>query len=331
MPLSPVLVTLPEGGRFGAAMRSILSEDVLCRVVDRLKCINWREARRDFYRQREENVTDDPVFRDIFGPETRRAMAATVGMFFEDDIDPDFDVAAHRMIRGDYIAPHTDENDFGERYRLTVTLNEHWNIQEGGILLILKGADIRSIFDAWLPTLNNGFLFKIGPDSFHAVTPVTSDRARLSLIFTFKSREEFGRSQAAIARSWYPFPWDSDLRQAAFNAGLMGISFGTFQSPYRLLCFASAADLTNRLGALGNMPSTLSYSTCAAINVDENGRQPKGSDAARVADVAGFDRLPLITIVRRTNGQHVLANGSHRLSHAVNRGLPIAASIFSEI
>lgn len=324
----PVLVTLPENGRFGSAMKGILSDDILRQVIGLLEGLAWHEARREFYRQREENLTHHPAFKKIFHHSMRDQIAERVGAFFGDDVASDFDISAHKMIKGDYIAPHTDENTHGERYRLTITLNESWRSEDGGILLILKDGDVRSISDAWLPTCNNGFIFRICSSSYHAVTPVLSDRARLSLILTFKRKREDAPERTPDP--WYPFPWEPDLKQAIFNAAAMGIPSGTFRSNYSFVQFPSADHFRKCLGILHNAPATLSYSDCHARNVDERGLQLKGSDVDRIRALSNYERLPPITIVRRRTGEHVLVNGSHRLSLAVDGNIQIAATVFDE-
>lgn len=329
--MNPVLVTLPENGRFGAAMKRILPAPMLSVLLARLETVEWHEARREFYRQREENLTSHPAFADVFDLAARCRIAADVGSFFDAEIDPQFDVAAHKMIRGDYIAPHTDENDGGECYRLTVTLNEGWRADEGGILLVLRDSDVRSVRDAWLPTQNNGLLFRIGPDSYHAVTPVTSDRARLSLVFTFKDGLRGDKAALPSTEPWYPFPWEPDLKDAAETAVAEGIARATFDGSYRMARFASARELRAALGVLENAPRTLSYTTDrGARNVDAGGEQPKGTDTVRMRVMEEYARLPPIAIVRRRCGGHILVNGSHRLSYAVDNGWPIVAAVFEE-
>lgn len=330
MGLTPIMVTLPEDGRFGAALTGVLDDAMVDELTRRLEKLEWHEARQSFYRQREVCLTGDPGFADLFTMAWRRAIAATVGAFFRDSVSDSFDVAAHQMLRGDYIAPHTDQNRWGEKYRLTVTLNREWQPNDGGVLLILKNGDVRSATDAWLPTRNNGFLFGIGPDSWHAVRPVATDRPRLSLILTFKCCPSSG-DKAQAAERWYPFPWRPDIEQAIYNASAMDVAPHTFAQPYRLVSYRHAGELLTDLGMIRNAPPTMSYSGSASLNTDEQGRQLKGSDTARIAAVARHARLPPITLVRCRNGEHLLVNGSHRLSHAVDAGLPIAASLFDEM
>lgn len=327
--ICPYLVTLPEGGAFGSAMSRVFPERVYEGLSRCVRELDWHEARREFYRQRERKISCHPAFEKIFDRTARQGMADAVGDFFGASISADFDIAAHKMIEGDYIAAHTDENDFDEEFRLTVTLNERWSIEQGGILLTLRSGSMRDVEGAWLPSHNNGFLFQISERSFHAVTPVKSEIARYSLIFTFK------RSQAPykndVWRRWYPFPFKSDVSEAQYNAEVMGLDLRAFDAPYTRHAFSGKEEFDDFVdGTLLNAPQGLSYSRPGSRNVDERGQQPRGSDAERLAKIAELERIPPIALVRKVTGEYVLVNGSHRPSHAVDRGTAIAATIFSE-
>ena len=81
---------------------------------------------------------------------------------------------------------------------------------------------------------------------------------------------------------------------------------------------------------LENVPKNFSYEKSKSKNVDEFGKQPKGTDTERISRISKLQRFPPISIVKRKNGVFCLANGSHRLSHAVDCGLPIVATLFEE-
>lgn len=327
--ICPFLVTLPEVGAYGSAVTRVFPEAVYENLSNAVKDLDWQEARKDFYRQRERNVAGHQEFERIFDASQRQAMADAVGDFFGQSVSPDFDIAAHKMIEGDYIAAHTDENDFGEEFRLTVTLNTNWSVEQGGILLTLRTGNIRDVDGAWLPSPNNGFLFGISKTSFHAVTPVSSQSPRYSLIFTF--RRSVKSYQSESWRGWYPFPLKSDVSEARFTAEVMGIDVRAFDAAYARYIFSGREELEAFVGgALHNAPSDFSYRKPGSRNVDEHGEQPRGTDSERLAKIAGLERLPPIAIVRRLSGEFVLVNGSHRLSHAVERELSIAAIVFAE-
>lgn len=327
--ICPFLVTLPEGGAFGSAVTRVFPDSVYESLSKAVTELDWHEARRDFYRQRERNVAGHPEFERIFDKNFRQAMADAVGDFFGKSVAPDFDIAAHKMIEGDYIAAHTDENDFGEEFRLTVTLNKNWSVEQGGILLTLRSGSMRDVDGAWLPSPNNGLLFGISKSSFHAVTPVNSQVPRYSLIFTFKRLDK--PYQSGAWQHWYPFPLKSDVSEAQFTSEVMGLDVRAFDAAYTRHAFTGKKELeTFVAGELHNAPKDFSYCRPGSQNVDEYGKQPRGTDLERLERIAGLKRLPPIAIVRGSNGEFVLVNGSHRLSHAVESGLPIAAIVFAE-
>ncbi len=327
--ICPFLVTLPEGGSYGSAVSRVFPEPVYNSLHAAVRELDWHEARREFYRQRERNVAGHPGFEKVFDEKARQGMADAIGDFFGASISADFDIAAHKMIEGDYIAAHTDENDLGEEFRLTVTLNEDWSIDQGGILLTLRSGSTRDVDGAWLPSQNNGFLFGISERSFHAVTPVKSEAPRYSLILTFKrSNVPYARE---IWRHWYPFPFKSDVNEARYNAEVMGVDLRAFDAPYTRHTFSGHKEFDEFVGGtLFNAPKGFSYRHAGSRNVDEHGLQPRGTDIERLAKIAELERLPPIALVQRATGEYVLVNGSHRLSHAVDHGISIAATVFSE-
>ncbi|MFO1397404.1 MAG: 2OG-Fe(II) oxygenase family protein [Burkholderiales bacterium] len=310
-----------------AAIANVFSDSFYGQLVQGLASITWSEAVQEFYRQREADLRGITCYDELFNEYTRAVIAGAVGRFFGMPISPDFDVAAHKMIPGDFIGVHTDANTFRETHRMTITLNDNWSVDEGGVLLALNGGDLRSIRDAWLPTANNGFLFEVSERSFHAVTPVIGKRPRYSLILTFKALQE----RRPDRRSWVPFVLEADLEDARSTALHMGISYETFSCPYQYLEFDDSAAFRSFLGGrLENAPDEWSYRHGYSVNVDELGRQPKGTDEERLAIVYSLRRIPPIIVVRRKSHQYCLVDGSHRLSLANDDGMSIGVALFDE-
>lgn len=326
----PLLVNLPEGGRFGSAISRVFSSKTYHELYHEVRNLDWQEAQQHFYRQRERNLAKVPIFQEILSDRVRRQIADAAGAYFGEAVEKEFDVAAHKMIEGDYISCHTDENDLGEAFRMTVTLNEGWRKEHGGIFLTLRSSKLTDVDGAWLPSGNNGMIFRISERSYHAVTPVTSKNPRYSLIFTFKRAD--GRSLPDLWKRWYPFPLKSDLEEARHTAGRMGVAGETFDREYFPHAFDDAQGLLDFVGGeLGNAPRGLTYETPGSCNVDEFGDQPRGTDRHRIEEISRIDRLPPICLVRRKSSGWLLANGSHRLSHAVSTGIPIHTVIFDEV
>lgn len=310
-----------------AAVSNVFPLHFYQQIVSGLPELKWAEAAKDFYRQREVNLADNAHFRALFNVQVRGQIVHAIGSFFGVTLGANFDIAAHKMITGDYIGVHTDANQFGETHRMTITLNDGWTVEEGGVLLALNGGGLNSLRDAWLPTANNGFLFAISQNSYHAVTPIVGMRPRYSLILTFKRVNH----ETKKGPTWTPFVLQSDLQSATVTAGYMGISVSTFDKPYKYVEFDSVDGLRDFVkNQLDNAPSHWTYQQGSSINVDQFGNQPKGTDADRVAVVSQLRRIPPLLLVRRKSGQYCLVDGSHRLSHATDRRMGIGIAIFDE-
>ena len=95
------------------------------------------------------------------------------------------DVACHRSTPGQQIGIHNDFYPRGEVCRFTIHLNSDWQINEGGMFVTFASADRATVSAAYLPSMNSALLFEISPKSFHAVTAVTGERPRYSIVISF--------------------------------------------------------------------------------------------------------------------------------------------------
>ncbi|HJP90485.1 MAG TPA: 2OG-Fe(II) oxygenase [Pyrinomonadaceae bacterium] len=95
------------------------------------------------------------------------------------------DVACHRSTPGQQIGIHNDFYPRGEVCRFTIHLNPDWQINEGGMFVTFASADRATVSAAYLPSMNSALLFEISPKSFHAVTAVTGERPRYSIVLSF--------------------------------------------------------------------------------------------------------------------------------------------------
>lgn len=327
MPLTARLVRVSQDEWSCAAITNVFSIPFYTRIVQGLDHLVWSEAVQSFYRQREVNLKGIPYYDNLFDKHVRSQIAHSLSLFFHNELDSDFDIAAHMMITGDYIGVHTDANEHGETHRMTITLNDDWSVSDGGVLLTLNDGALSSVRDAWLPTANNGFVFEISESSYHAVSPIVGHRPRYSLILTFKSARAAHTSQP----SWMPFVLQEDVESASSTAGHMGISSETFRKSYKFIEFNSVDEFSCYVGSqLENAPSQWSYRKGTSINVDQNGHQPKGTDKKRIDAVKKLRRIPPILIVRRKSGRFFLVDGSHRLSHANDAGTSLGVAVFDE-
>ena len=321
------MVKLSQEAWNSAAVTSLFEPSFLALIKEQIVALDWEEAKKSFYRQREKNLTNSPEFSRHFNASFRGELSKKVSLFFGKQIGSDFDISAHKMIQGDFIDAHTDENSYGETHRLTVTLNDDWPVAAGGILLTLKSGSIKDVRDAWLPNFNCGLLFEISQHSFHAVTPVAGNQTRYSLIFTFRQSS----TTSEPSQIWVPFPLVHDMNCAKKTGGAMGINPDVLSGNYAFHLFDSTREFASFLASsLENSPDEWTYRHGKSMNVDEDGMQPKGSDAERVAAIATLKRVPPILVVQRRNGSYVLVDGSHRLAHAQDNATPLGVAIFQE-
>ena len=134
-----------------ATLKDIFDNEFLIKIVDGLSTINWVEAKKSFYTQREENLRLNKYYQEVFSEDICNDIIEKMQFFFDEKFEIGFDITAHQMLDGDFIGIHTDSNPYGESHRLTLMLNESWSVDQGGVLLALNGNSLKDIRDAWLP------------------------------------------------------------------------------------------------------------------------------------------------------------------------------------
>lgn len=95
------------------------------------------------------------------------------------------DVSAHRLTSGQTIRIHNDFLDGQETHRLLIQLNDGWDADRGGLLMLFAGEAPESLRHVIMPTHASGFIFEISPTSFHAVSSIRSGE-RFTLVYTFQ-------------------------------------------------------------------------------------------------------------------------------------------------
>jgi len=112
----------------------------------------------------------------------------------------------------------------------------------------------------------------------------------------------------------------------------MGIADATFEDTYQFVEFSTVAELSAFVGEeqLDNSPHQWTYRHGISMNVDQHGRQPKGTDDERTAVVRRLHRIPPVLLVRRKTGRFCLVDGSHRLCHANDNKTNIGVAVFNE-
>ena len=91
---------------------------------------------------------------------------------------------ALRMERGDFLGYHCDSTH-GRRLQGVLHLNPAWTRGEGGLLEIVEAASGRKVAGPLAPEAGQLVVFRSDPRFRHGVTPVTSNRPRFSVSFSF--------------------------------------------------------------------------------------------------------------------------------------------------
>lgn len=175
-------------------------------LTDDIESLPWRLATTDFYEQYEDSLIDterpyvgspldalrevamSPEFAEFIGSVTSQGQLEVV------------DVACHRSTAGQQIGIHNDFYPEGEVCRFTIHLNPGWTLEDGGLFVTFAAPDSSAVRAAYLPTMNSALLFEISPASFHAVTEVTTDRPRYSIVISFVHRRAAETPDKEVAR-----------------------------------------------------------------------------------------------------------------------------------
>lgn len=169
---------------------SPLSDALAHGMAEEFQQLPWRLSSTEFYDQHEVSLLD----RDwLVGPalglfqqamqseELACALAEIVGarsLFVSD-------IACHLSEEGQSIGIHNDMSDDRETCRLTIHLTPDWQTSDGGHFVVFKKPFVDDAVAAYPPLYNTAVLFRINNSSFHAVSEVSSDQPRLSVVVAF--------------------------------------------------------------------------------------------------------------------------------------------------
>jgi hypothetical protein len=167
---------------------NILRPEVADSIRGEYELLPWRLSETDFYEQYEIPLLDcvaaslgpwlKHLRRVLLSFEFSRALSKIVG----GSSLRVGDIACHRTIAGQQIGIHTDYSDNAEICRLTLHFNPNWHSADGGLFVVFAGRGPDSAVATYSPKHNTAMLFRISPNSFHAVTPVESARERYSMV-----------------------------------------------------------------------------------------------------------------------------------------------------
>jgi len=151
--------------------------------------LNWKYTETDFYTQYEFSLKDIIVPENLISVNSRETIN-----YIRENFSKIFnvtnlelvDVTIHKLLDGHKIGVHNDFIGGEESHRLVVQLNNGWNEDKGGYLMLFNSKDPRDVSKLVQPRHNTAIGFAISADSYHAVSRV-NDFERYTLVYTFKN------------------------------------------------------------------------------------------------------------------------------------------------
>jgi Rps23 Pro-64 3,4-dihydroxylase Tpa1-like proline 4-hydroxylase len=149
----------------------------------------WVLRIESFYEQHEFSLLAfdlDPEVRDLVSTDFVDKVRCELQARFSigDDLVL-VDVGAHRLTVGQTIRIHNDYLADQETHRLLIQLNDGWNVERGGLLMLFADDTPESVRSVVMPNHASGFAFEISPISYHAVSSI-KDGERYTLVYTFR-------------------------------------------------------------------------------------------------------------------------------------------------
>ena len=99
------------------------------------------------------------------------------------------EVTAHRLVAGQTIRIHNDYLDDGETHRVLFQLNQGWQDEQGGLLMLFGSEAPEDVRRIVRPTHGSAFAFEISPKSFHAVSRIVGGD-RFTMVYSFSCRRQ---------------------------------------------------------------------------------------------------------------------------------------------
>ena len=171
---------------------AMLDEAAAAAALDWLRTdANWRLRVEDFYEQHELDLEDatDPRIAPLAAPgfveEARSGMERLLPHQGGLELAG---IAAHRLTPGQTIRIHNDHIGREETHRLLLQLNDGWEAEQGGLLMLFSDDRPESLAEVVLPVNASGFGFQISSCSHHAVSTIR-EGSRFTVVYTFRQAE----------------------------------------------------------------------------------------------------------------------------------------------
>ena len=147
----------------------------------------WSLTVTDFYEQYEFSFfeIDLPAsLACIMSQNFSDAIKNVVAKIFNARLAERFDLTAHKLTANQTIRLHNDYIEGQETHRVIIQLNEGWELNQGGLLILFNSKDPTDIHRALLPVHNSCLAFEISQKSNHAVSTILSGE-RYTLVYSF--------------------------------------------------------------------------------------------------------------------------------------------------
>jgi len=149
----------------------------------------WDLVVEEFYEQYEFSLLSVPLQADLSFLTSSECIEAIKELLATGLADKNSlvltEIAAHKLVPGQTIRVHNDFIEEEETHRLLIQINDGWNADMGGLLMLFNSRRPEDIADIVIPDHNSCFGFEISSQSFHAVSKIHAGE-RFTLVYTFK-------------------------------------------------------------------------------------------------------------------------------------------------
>lgn len=169
-------------------LSKVFVDEFANRLLEWLKCDSmWSLTETSFYTQYEFSLLDTVLPEDI-----SFLLKDSVLSRLKDLMKHNFGVShlnlvgltAHKLIDGHRMGIHNDVIGNSESHRLVIQLNQNWNSENGGFLMLFNSKDPNDVANIIQPLHNSAIGFEISAKSLHAVSTI-HDFERYTLVYTF--------------------------------------------------------------------------------------------------------------------------------------------------
>ena len=150
-------------------------------------CKDWQLVKRDFYEQYEFLLNEMDLSKDLYFLKENSTLIALKEIFYKTfgvKLSEKVEISAHKLLAGQTIRHHNDYFPGGETHRIVIQINESFEFENGGLLLLFTSQDPADINKIVNPFHNSAFGFEISPKSFHAVSKIHKGE-RYTLVYSF--------------------------------------------------------------------------------------------------------------------------------------------------